>query len=226
MIRILFLALIVSCSSFAQLQKELPFTKDSDTTYWMQYRNKIYGKVNENDTFFRLQTPCVSIEISKTKGTIKGTVEFVAREIDEFKDSTTVFQRKFNFDSDISLKIFRLIDSLKINSIPSDKFIPKWQQGFDGITYLMEYKDSIQHSFKNYWTPKAQENLEEAVRIQNFVDYVYTIVNSEKLDAIFQKEIPFRSWTCNGVSISRAMTRKEYKEYRRKKRKFYNINGH
>ena len=172
-----------------------------------------------------MQTPCVSVEISKTKGYLKGTVEFFAREIDEFKDSTTVFKRKFNFDSDISLKIFKLIDSLKINSIPSDKFIPKWQQGFDGITYVIEYKDSIQHSFKNYWTPKAQDNLEEAMRIQKFVGIVYAIVNSEKLSVIFQKEIPFRSWTCNGVSISRVMTREEYKEYKKKKRKFKNKNG-
>jgi hypothetical protein len=225
MTRIIFIALLVSYSSFAQLRKELPFTKDSDTTYWMQYRNKTYEAKNGNDTFFMLQTPCVSVEISKTKGYLKGTVEFFAREIDEFKDSTSVFKRKFNFDSDISLKIFKLIDSLKINSIPSDKFIPKWQQGFDGITYIIEYKDSIQHSFKNYWTPKAQDNLEEAMRIQNFVDNVYAIVNSEKLSVIFQKEIPFRSWTCNGVSISRVMTREEYKEYKKKKRKFKNKNG-
>jgi len=224
--RILFIALLISYSSFAQLRKELPYTKDSDTAYWMQYRNKIYESENENDTFFRLQTPCVSIEISKTKGTIKGTVEFFAREIEEFSDSTTVLKRKFNFDSDLSLKIVKLFDSLKINSIPSDKFIPKWQQGFDGITYLIEYKDSIQHSFKKYWTPKAQYNLEEAARIQSFVDNVYSIVNLEKLNAIFEKEIPFRSWTCNGVCISRPMTREEKKEYKKKQRKFYKKNGY
>ena len=126
---------------------------------------------------------------------------------------------------EIRLKIFKLIDSLKINSIPSDKFIPKWGKGFDGITYMIEYKDTIQHSFKNYWTPSAQDNLEEAVRIQNFVNRVYTLVNSEKLSAIFQNVIPFRSWTCNGTCISRVMTREQYKEYKKKKRKFLNKNG-
>ena len=225
MIRIIFLALLISSSTFAQLRKEAPLTKDSDTTYWMEYRNENHEAVNGKDIFFRLQTPCVSIEISKTMGNLKGTVEFFAREIDEFKDSTSVFKRKFNFDSDITLSILNLIDSLKINSIPSDKFIPKWRQGFDGVTYIMEYKDSIQHSFKNYWTPTAQGNLEEALRIQNFVDNVYTIVNLEKLNAIFQKEIPFGSWTCNGVTISRVMTREQYKEYKKKKRKFRNKNG-
>ena len=225
MTRIIFITLLISFTSFAQLRKELPLTKDSDTTYWMKYRNKTYEAVNKNDTFFRLQTPCVSIEISKTRGNLKGTVEFFAREIDEFKDSTSIFKRKFNFDSDITLKIFKLIDSLKINSIPSDKFIPKWGKGFDGITYMIEYKDTIQHSFKNYWTPSAQDNLEEAVRIQNFVNRVYTLVNSEKLSAIFQNEIPFRSWTCNGTCISRVMTREQYKEYKKKKRKFLNKNG-
>ncbi|MCF6129084.1 hypothetical protein L1S35_05315 [Flavobacterium sp. AS60] len=225
MTRIIFLALLISFSSFAQLRKELPFTKDSDTTYWMKYRNKTYEAVNENDIFFRLQTPCVSIEVSKTKGNIKGTVEFFAREIDEFKDSTSVFKRKFNFDSDTTLRIFKLIDSLKINSIPSDKYIPRWQQGFDGITYIIEYKDSIQHSFKNYWTPKAQDNLEEAVRIQNFVNRIYTLVNSEKLSAIFQNEIPFRCWTCNLTCICRGMTREQYKEYKKMKRKFRKQNG-
>lgn len=225
MTRIAFIALLISLTTFAQSQKELPFTKDSDTTYWMHYRNKTYELDNKNDTFFRLQTACISIEVSKTKSKAKGTIEFFVREVDEFKDSTGVFKRKFNFHSDVALNIFHLIDSLKINSIPSDKFIPKWQQGFDGITYMMEYKDSIQHSFKNYWTPNAQDNLEEALRIQNFVDKVYTIVDSEKLSAIFQKEIPFRSWTCNGGIVSRVMSREEYKEYKKKKRKFKKKNG-
>ncbi len=89
----------------------------------------------------------------------------------------------------------------------------------------MEYKDFTQHSFKNYWTPKAQDNLEEAVRIQNFVDKVYAIVNSEKLSVIFQKEIPFRSWTCDGTCVSRVMTIEEYKEYKKKKRKYLKKKG-
>ncbi|RXR20246.1 hypothetical protein [Flavobacterium stagni] len=223
--RITLIVLLISFFTFAQLRRELPITKDSDSAYWMEYRNKTYETVNDKDIFFRLQTPCVSIEVSKRKGDLKGTVEFFAKEIDEFKDSTGVFKRKFNFDSDKTLRIFKLIDSLKINSIPSDKFIPKWHQGFDGITYRFEYKDSIQHSFKNYWTPKKQENLEEAVRIQNFVEVVNEIVESEKLSKIFQNEIPFRSWSCNGVCVSRAMTKKESREYKKKKRKFRKKNA-
>ena len=51
------------------------------------YRNK--SDFFNSDFYF-------SIEISKTLGKINGTVEFFAREIDEFKDSTAVFKRKFN----------------------------------------------------------------------------------------------------------------------------------
>jgi hypothetical protein len=213
-----FIALLVSLISFAQTQKESSFTNDSDTTYWMQYRNKAFDREDKSVTFFKLQTPCVSIEVFKTNGKVNGTIEFLANEVDELKDSTGVFKKKVDFQN--SFAIFNLLDSSKINSIPSDKFIAKWQQGFDGITYIMEYKDSTQHSFKKYWTPSTQNNLEEAVRIQNFVDNVYSIVNLEKLSLNFQNEIPFRSWTCNGVIVTKVMSKKEYKEYKKKKRKF------
>lgn len=212
-----FIALLISLTSFAQTQKEFSFTEDSDTTYWMHYRNKAFEIEKESDTFFRLQTPCVSIEVSKTNGKVSGTIEFLANEVDDLKDSTVVFKKKIDFQN--SIAIFNLLDSSRINTIPSDKFIPKWQQGFDGITYIIEYKDSVQRSFKKYWTPSAQNNVEEAESIQNFVDKVYSTVDLEKLSLNFQKEIPFRSWTCNGVIITRVMSKKEYKEYKKKKRK-------
>lgn len=219
MIRIPFIALLVSFSSFAQLQKEIPLTKDSDTTYWMQFRNNKYLPLIDDDFFFKLQNPCISIKISKNSGTVKGTVDYFVREVDEFKDSTGVFNRRFNFDSDIVLKILKHIDSLKINSIPSDKFISNWKNGFDGITYIFEYKDAKKHSFKNYWTPKAQGNLDEALRIQKFIDEVYKLIDAERLNIIFQNEIPFRSWTCNSTIISRVMTKEQFKEYKKNKRK-------
>ena len=99
-------------------------------------------------------------------------------------------------------KAFKLIDSIKINELPSDKNIKGWQQGFDGITYFIEYKRGNKYSFKNYWTPSFQDSLKEAMLLLDFIDAISKILNLKDNSEKFQEEIPFDSWSAPGSGTS------------------------
>jgi len=225
---IITLFFLISFSIYSQ-KKELSFTKDSDTVYWMKYNtdvNKMFDlqpiQENKNEIVFRIKNHCSQIEISKSKDSVFGKIEFYVKEFDQFKDSTTTFKKQYILNSVTVNQIFHEIDSLKINSIPSDNLIPNWQQGFDGTTYIIEYKNKEQYSFKHYWTPEVQTNINEAIILESFLNRVYAITDVEKINQLFNKEIPFRSWMCYGSAsvATRIMTAQEYKEYKKKKRQF------
>ncbi|NMH26548.1 hypothetical protein [Flavobacterium silvaticum] len=195
-------------------------TKDSDTVFWLNHRTQRFGfsKNKQADRSFKIQTTCFSLEISKLEDFVNGSIEFYVEEIKDFQDSSRkVFKQRINLDSRDINSIFEIIDSTEINSIPSDKFISNWYHGFDGVTYILEYESKNIHSFKKYWAPSAQNFLSEAIQIQNFIDKVNSIIEIQKLRNIFDRSIPFQNWTCNGIIVSRILTKKEWKELQRKK---------
>ena len=99
-------------------------------------------------------------------------------------------------------KVLKLINSLKINELPSDKNIKGWQQGLDGITYFIEYKVDNNYSFKNYWTPTSQDSLAETQLILLFISSFESLPDFKNSSKDFQNEIPFDSWTYPGSSTS------------------------
>lgn len=201
------------------MQKELPLTKDSDTTYW-KYRSKVNIDLRSFpvDKAFRLETNCNIVEIRKTDSIYYGYIKFFVREVDELQTGKS-FQQIFPLNEEIVSKMFMLIDSTEIGKILSDTFIKNWKQGFDGINYILEYKAHDSYSYKSYWTPTAQTNVSEAILIQKFVDEFYSMANSKANYSTFNRNIPFLSWTCNGVIVSRILTRQEYRQYKRKKKR-------
>jgi hypothetical protein len=221
------LLLIYSNFLFSQSKvEELNLTQDSDTIYWNKYKNELVKKYNfeditnkKDEIVFKFWSYGTCIEITKNDTLINGNLTYFVDEIDEF--SKKHFKKTFNLKSETAKEIINLIEKTEINKISSDKFIKGWQHGFDGIEYIFEYKTKNEYSFKNYWTPNSQDNLEEAKKIQNFVDELYRICNSENLSKLFVKEIPFRSYSYNGSSavVSRIMTQEEYRKYKKEKRK-------
>lgn len=217
--------LIYSNLLFSQSKsEELNITKDSDTVYWNKYKNELIKKHNledilkkKDEIIFKFWSFGTCIEVTKNDTLIIGNITYFVDEVDDF--SKKYFKKTFILKNEDSKKIIKLIDSSEINKISSDKFIKGWQQGFDGIEYILEYKTKTEYSFKNYWTPKSQQNLEDAEKIQNFVDELYKICDAENLSKQFAKEIPFRSYTYNGSSVivSRIMTNEEYKKYEKEK---------
>ena len=224
-LKILFL--IISNFLLSQsTNKKLDFSKDSDTIYWNKYkhgliiRHQLEDIQNRNDELiFRFWNFGSCIEVTKNGTLYKGNVTYFVDEVDDY--SKRQFKKVFNLEIEKAKEIIDLIGARKINETPSDKFILGWEQGFDGVEYLFEYKTKNEYSFKNYWTPKSQDNLLEATRIQVFIDELYLICDSENLLKKFEKEIPFRSYSYNGASIaiSRVMTVKEYKEFKKQKHK-------
>ncbi|MCF6141066.1 hypothetical protein L1S34_07195 [Flavobacterium sp. K77] len=221
--------LIVMYSNFLFSQsqdKKLNLTKDSDTLYWNKYKNDLIKKHNLEDITnksdeinFKFWSFGKCIEVIKNDSLSIGNITYFVDEVDDF--SKKHFKKTFNLTNETAKEITNLIEKTKINTIPSDKFIEGWQQGFDGIEYIFEYKTKTEYSFKNYWTPTAQENIEEAKRIQKFVDELYQICDSENLSKQFSNEIPFRSYSYNGGSIvvSRIMIKEEYRKFKKEKRK-------
>mgnify|MGYP000615521858 CR=1 FL=1 len=99
-------------------------------------------------------------------------------------------------------KVLKLIGSLKINELPSDKNIKGWQQGLDGITYFIEYKVDKNYSFKNYWTPTSQDSLAEAQLLLLLISSFESLPDIKNSSKDFQNEIPFDSWIYPGSSTS------------------------
>lgn len=221
------LLLIYSNFLFSQSKvEELNLTKDSDTTYWNKYKNELVKKHNfeditskKDEIVFKFWSFGTCIEVTKNDTLINGNLTYFVDEVDEF--SKEHFKKTFNLKSEIAKEIINLIEKTEINKIASDKFIKGWQHGFDGIEYIFEHKTKNEYSFKNYWTPNSQKKLEEAKRIQKFVDELYRLCDSENLSKQFAKEIPFRSYSYNGGSIviSKIMTQEEYRKYKKEKRK-------
>jgi len=219
MTRFIYIALFISLSTFAQSGKEFPLTKDSDTTYW-KYRSKgnIDLRSSSVDLAFRLETSCNILEIRKSGSSFYGEISFFVCEVDKVQTGKS-FKQFFPLDNEIVREMFELIDSTAVTKIPSDQFIKGWQQGFDGINYTFEYKTLDSYSYKSYWMPRVQENVPEALSIQKFVDRLYDLASSNTKYKTFEKNIPYLSWTCGGTIVARILSREEYREYKRKKKR-------
>jgi hypothetical protein len=142
-------------------------------------------------------------------------------EIWESNQTGETYIKSFDIDSGQVKKIKLLIDSLKINKIPSDKYISGWEHGFDGTTYVFENKKDNHYSFKNYWTPSSQENLKEAQDILTFTNRLDGIIEYPTKRKLFEREIPFYGWTYNGtMTVTRVISNtKEYRKYKRMKKR-------
>ena len=113
----------------------------------------------------------------------------------------------------------QLFHSSGILTLPTDDAIKGWQQGFDGITYFVEYSTTDNYSFKSYWTPKAQDSLIEAIQVQRFVDSVFSLVDAGEIWKSFVKTIPYESYYNGGPSVAiRALTNAERKKYARERK--------
>lgn len=162
------LLLIYSSFLFSQSKvEELNLTQDSDTIYWNKYKNELIKKHNfeditnkKDEIVFKFWSFGTCIEVTKNDTLINGNLIYFVDEVDEF--SKKVFKKTFNLKSETAKEIINLIEKTEINKIASDKFIKGWQHGFDGIEYIFEYKTKNEYSFKNYWTPNLQDNLDEA----------------------------------------------------------------
>jgi hypothetical protein len=218
-----FLTYLLACTTFLCAQdfkSSTNLSTDSDTALWYNLKDS-YAKKYElksiasdtNQIAFSFWCYGNLIYISKNNSSFYGEVTKYVKELNDKESPNRTFKKSFHLSKEIIDKIFNLIDSSKITAIPSDKYIKNWKQGFDGIEYIIEFKSANNYSFKTFWIPKSQENVTEASTIIKFTDKLYSLCKMKYLSNIFDKNIPFDSWTYegSGTGITRIVNkRKKY----------------
>jgi len=115
---------------------------------------------------------------------------------------------------DTSRNIYELITSSGVFSLPSEDLITGWKQGFDGVTYILEYSNKESYSIKTYWTPTAQGSLKEALGVQKFINEIESIVDLKDHWNRFTKIIPFQCYSLGApLGCCKGLTKKQSKEY-------------
>jgi hypothetical protein len=199
------LLLLLFLTSTLLAQKSIQFSNESDTAFWYRYKNDNIKQFKlgfiENDTTdysFRFWSFGLVIKV-----TDKGSGEII-RFVEAYPNdkSRSIFVKRYPISSTSAFQIKRLIDSLQIEALPSDKNIKSWEQGLDGVTYFTEYKKGGQYSFKNYWTPTSQDTLKEAIQFQNFVSGLDRLLDLRKNNKEFEADIPFDSWSYPGSATA------------------------
>jgi hypothetical protein len=184
-------------------QSETHFSKDSDTAFWYRYKNddakqfKLgFIEADTADYSFRFWSSGLVVKITNNAGSTTGEIIRFTEAYPSSKGKK--FVKRYPISTSKAIQVRYLIDSLQIEFLPSDKNISGWQHGFDGIEYFTEFKRNGQYSFKNYWTPTAQDTLREAIQFQKFVLGLDSMLDLKANSKEFQDSIPFDSWSNPG----------------------------
>ena len=198
--RFFILILVYFLKNTLLAQTDVQFSKDSDTTFWYQYKNDNARRFKlgfiENDTpayAFRFWSLGLVIKVA---GNMENSYGEIVRFVEAYSNNNDdkVFTKRYPISRSQASQLRHLIDSLQIEALPSDKNINGWQHGFDGIEYFTEFKRDGQYSFKNYWSPTAQDTLGEAMQFHKFVLGLNSILDLKVNSKEFLDSIPFDSW--------------------------------
>ena len=201
-----------------------------DTSFWFKYQQTVIkelslSKLNTttNSFYFRLWKANQVIDIwNNGNGFYDGqitswTSEYVPN--DEKKTDRTLIN-KITINADTVNHLVELIKSSTILNLPSDNLIKGWKQGFDGITYIIEFSTSKQYSFKTYWTPAIQDTLAEAKIVQSFVDDFSELANTKIIWQTFSKIIPYECYINGGNIACKVLTKKQKKMYSKERQNY------
>ncbi|MBK6825891.1 MAG: hypothetical protein IPG86_02970 [Chitinophagaceae bacterium] len=199
--------IIISLTVFTNsilAQQNTQFSNDSDTSFWYEYKNSNVEKYKlgfiESDTAdysFRFWSFGLAIKVEFRRNQYSGKISrYVEANVTDKKEKT--FIKDYPITSNQAFQIKQLIDKMQIEVIPSDKNIQGWRSGFDGIEYFVEYKRNNIYTFKNYWSPTAQDTLKEAAQFKLFVSGLDKILDLKNNSKSFQNSIPFDSWIMPG----------------------------
>lgn len=204
---------------------------NGDTSFWFKYQNIVIDdlalvrldtstltyhfrvwKTNQvldvwqnRDSSYSAQLTCWVTERTPTK---------------EVPTDRTLIERNI-FSKDTARAILNFVTASEINKLPTDNFISGWKQGFDGVTYIIEFANPTTYSFKTYWTPKAQDtSLQEAKILQSFVDNIFDLANSKATWNNFEKSIPYECYNVGGAIRCKVLTKKQKRQYARERKNY------
>lgn len=225
-------ALLICCSLFGQGKTLYNTSKpNGDSTFWFKYQTAIARKLSlpllDTSTkaeYVRIWTNKQAIDLwREMSGEISGTLTTWTDEYAPYNEEPTnrTFIKANELNGD-SLRLLReLLTSSNILFLPTDDSIKGWQQGFDGITYIIEHSTKDSYSFKSYWTPQAQDSLKEAIHVHTFIDNAFSLANAQTVWKEFSKQIPFESYYNGGPGIAlRVLTEKQRKAYKKERQNY------
>ena len=201
-----------------------------DTTFWFKYQQTVIKELSlskldttTNSFYFRLWKANQVIDIwTNGNGFFDGqitswTSEYVPN--NEKKTDRTLIN-KVTINSDTVNHLVDLVKSSSILNLPTDNLIKGWKQGFDGITYIIEFSNPKQYSFKTYWTPNIQDTLSEAKIVQSFINDFSELANTSKIWQIFSKIIPYECYINGGNIACKVVTKKQRKMYSKERKNY------
>lgn len=230
----IFLFLISTISNCQNSSNQLLLSNDSDTTFWKKYQEKILKEtkniqplIEKQDYHFRIvyhgQVISHVIDLWKENATnYLLEVLFYTKEYTPNEEPTNrYFCEKIKYDSTISSNLYKLIVAKQIESIPSDKKIVGWSQGFDGIEITIETIVENKYSFKQYWTPSTQDTLKEGLAINNFIKEAWKLLDISSKEKDFATRIPFESYNTGGPATAfKVLTKRERRLYRKERKNY------
>lgn len=231
------IALVVLVSLISQIgfgqNRKLHIKKyvNGENSLWYKWRMELCAKTeldsiqnSEYNWHFRLWTNKQAIDVWKDlEGKSFGKVTSWVEENTPYEEEPTyrIFSESKALDSISINRLIGLVDATSIKSIPDEDAIEGWEQGFDGITYMIETADSDAYSFKTYWTPRAQDSLKEAIVVQDFADRSLEIIKAKEIWTDFTSKIPFECYRDGGIMIGcKILTRREKKKYKKERENY------
>lgn len=208
----------------------LPKKKPTDSTnFWYQWARKSEEELGLKPVaaspcpfYFRLSgTGGEIIDVWQQNGIWQGCFTKWVKEATQVKDTIIKYQfvgalflRKYQLDSAQAAAAGRLIKSSGILALPSDENIRGWIQGLDGYEVIIQYSEKANYYLKNYWTPSVQQEVPEAVEVQDFNNRISEIINAKIVREAFVADIPFPCFTTgNGGLTCRIVDTDRYNAY-------------
>ena len=172
----------------------IPTYNDGDTTLWYGWKTELIDELKLDDLLkinefrFRLWTDNQVIDVTDRKGTVT-TFE---REYDEknYQKKGKLYSETVKIVEPTLSQFLELLKSSGIIELSSEEDIDGWAQGFDGITYTIEYSTAEEYNFRTYWTPDIQPELPEAVLVENFVQKTNELLNLKMVYDQFFAKLP------------------------------------
>jgi hypothetical protein len=232
--RLLFTVIfIIAFSSLYGQTKSLynVVSQNGDTSFWYKYQKGELKKLSlrsldtsTNDDSWRIWTNKQVIEIwQNSEKTYAGKLMTWADEYVSMGEAPTnrTFTKTIQLKDDTVQLLRQMIYSSGILTLPTDDSIKGWQQGTDGITYIIENSSKEHYFFKTYWTPNVQDSLKEAKQVQSFVDSAFTLTNANFVWKEFAKTIPYECWINGGPGVScKVLTYQEKKKFIKERKNY------
>jgi hypothetical protein len=178
------------------------------------------GNIRSSRWSYNGQTVSYALDLYQSSDSVlRGFLTIYTEEnVDLSKETPTnrVYQSRINLAPEQVDKLNYCMQTSGIMKLPTDSLIKGWVQGFDGVTYCLEYKGDKLHSFKSFWSPQAQENILEGELVQSFAEYVAIVIDLNTIQKEFVKKIPFESYSTGGPSIAiRILTKAQQRNYKK-----------